>query len=282
MARTGRVKLDGEAYYHVIDRIAHKAFLLERPDVKGALLGCLQRAADFSGVDIGSYVLMDNHIHLCIHVPQGSKIADGELLRRIGVLYGTVRSDTLDARWRALEASGEEVVAEREKESYRRRMGDLSEFMKTFKQRFSQWYNATFRHEGTLWSGRFKSVMVESGEHMRVVVNYIHGNPVRAGMAARVADYGWSALGAAHRGDPLAVRGLSLLGIDIYADVDAMKRDRRLSNGKIIGSVRFVAQMKARLGMAAAGSPRRQNSFSFCGHSMTASHGHRSAPRHAA
>ena len=41
------------------------------------------------------------------------------------------------------------------------RMGDVSVFMKEFKQRFSRWYNRRTERFGTLWAERFKSVLVE-------------------------------------------------------------------------------------------------------------------------
>ena len=71
----------------------------------------------------------------------------------------------------------------------RARMGDLSEFMKTFKQRVTQWYNRELGHEGTLWCGRFKSVLLERDEAVRVVANYIHHNPVRARMVDSADNY---------------------------------------------------------------------------------------------
>jgi hypothetical protein len=40
-------------------------------------------------------------------------------------------------------------------------MGDLSVFMKIFKQCFTQWYNRKNRRQGTLWEDRFRSVAVE-------------------------------------------------------------------------------------------------------------------------
>ena len=44
-------------------------------------------------------------------------------------------------------------------------MHDLSEFMKTLKQRFSIWYNRNHdKRLGTLWTERFKSVLVEGSE----------------------------------------------------------------------------------------------------------------------
>ena len=37
MARPNRVKLSGEGFYHVIDRIAHREFLLRDEQVKNTL-----------------------------------------------------------------------------------------------------------------------------------------------------------------------------------------------------------------------------------------------------
>ena len=43
------------------------------------------------------------------------------------------------------------------------RMWDVSAFMKTLKQRFTQWFNKRHRRKGTLWEDRFRSVLVECG-----------------------------------------------------------------------------------------------------------------------
>ncbi len=41
------------------------------------------------------------------------------------------------------------------------RMHDISEYMKSLKQRYTLWYNGVHGRVGTLWSERFKSVLVE-------------------------------------------------------------------------------------------------------------------------
>ena len=227
MARSARVKADGAAYYHVVSRVANKAFLFGDAKRKGRILDFLRRSAEFSGVDVVTYALMDNHIHLCVRVPERSGVASGEgmrcdvgadagtrgdgdnregmrccvsvgeVVRRVGVLYGARRREALERDLAVLRREGRLDEAEDALDRYRRRMGDLSEFMKTFKQRVSQWYNGEAGHEGTLWEGRFKSVLIEGGEYLRAVVNYIHMNPVRAKIVPRASQYAWSALGAA-------------------------------------------------------------------------------------
>jgi hypothetical protein len=71
------------------------------------------------------------------------------------------------------------------------RMHDLSEFMKTVKQRFSIWYNRNHgNRRGTLWMERFKSVLVEGkGNPLQTMAAYIDLNPVRAGLVEDPKDY---------------------------------------------------------------------------------------------
>ena len=40
-------------------------------------------------------------------------------------------------------------------------MDNLSQFVKTLKERVSMWYNETYGHKGCLWEGRFYSVAAE-------------------------------------------------------------------------------------------------------------------------
>ena len=281
MARMNRIKADGEAYYHVVTRVANRAFLLGDAARKRRMLDMLRRSAEFSGVDIVTYAIMDNHIHVCVHVPERRDVGDGEVLRRVGVLYGEQRLEALERRISALRLDGRHDEAAATLERLRARMGDLSEFMKTFKQRVSQWFNGEFGHEGTLWAGRFKSVLVEDGEYLRTLVRYIHLNPVRAGIVRRAADYAWSALGAAALGGAFAKKGLSLIGIGaegLSPDAGGV-RDRRLSNGVIIGGRRFVERMGGVFaGLFWRRRPRIM-AFSHGGTDLFSTHGQRSVPK---
>ena len=210
MARIARIKAEGEAFYHVVSRIANKAFLLNKDEKKDVFVNMLHRAADFSGVDVITYVVMDNHFHLCVRAPRREgEVSESEILRRGGVLYGEDRRAALEKRLAGYREDGDDIAVAAELAKLRARMGDLSEFVKTLKQRVSQWYNSNYGHEGTLWSGRFKSVLVEDGRYLNNLIAYIHSNPIRAGIVTRAADYKWSAPGAAAKGDARAKKGLS-------------------------------------------------------------------------
>ena len=284
MARPNRVKSDGEGYYHVIDRIAHREFLLRDERIKKRLLDLMRRAAEFSGVDVCTYVLMDNHLHLCVHVPEAGDIDERTVVERVGMLYGEPRAAALRAELERLRAAGMEADAVRILDRLRARMGDLSEFMKTFKQRVTQWYNRELGHEGTLWSGRFKSVLLEKDDAVRAVANYIHCNPVRAKMVESAEDYRWSGLGTAARGDARAIRGLSVIGmaVDTCQRKELFGRDPRLVNGLVVGGIGFVREMTGRLRAKFCGSPTLRKIGAFENASLYASHGGRSAQRRVA
>ena len=284
MARPNRVKLSGEGYYHVIDRIAHKEFLLRDERIKRRLIDLMHRAAEFSGVDVCTYVVMDNHLHLCVHVPKAGEIDEQTVIDRVGTLYGESRAVALRTELERLRTEGRDDEAARILDRLRARMGDLSEFMKTFKQRVTQWYNRELGHEGTLWCGRFKSVLLDRNGAVHVVANYIHYNPVRASMVESADHYRWSGLGAAVQGDKRAIRGLSIIGMIVSRcqGPDVPARDSRLVNGLIFGGIGFVREMAARLGTKFRGSPTLRKVGRFGKESLYSSHGGRSAPRRVA
>ena len=282
MARIARIKAEGEAFYHVVSRIANKAFLLNDAEKKRVFVNMMHRAADFSGVDVITYVVMDNHFHLCVKIPEREgEVPESEILRRVGVLYGKDRRDALERRLAGCREEGDDAAADAELAKLRLRMGDLSEFMKTFKQWVSQWYNSNYGHEGTLWGGRFKSVLVEDGRYLRNLAAYIHGNPIRAGLVARAADYEWSAPGAAAKGDIRARKGLSLLGVE-WGEGGFAVRDGRFVNGVIIGSRAFVGEMASRHSLCFGDVAVKVRQFVLGMVKTCATHGQRSTPAEAA
>ena len=201
--RRARVKAEGEGYYHVMSRCALQKYLLRDPEVKEMFLKILGRAERFSGVEVANYCVMDNHFHLLVKVPKRREIDDAELDQRILTLYGPVKSDRIFQRWKALRAAGSSLAEDRERAAFRKRMYDISEFVKTFKQRFSLWYCRNHGNlEGTIWQGVFHSVLVEgSHDALGAVSAYISLNPVRAHMVDDAADYPWSGYGAACAGN---------------------------------------------------------------------------------
>ena len=66
MARKNRVTVP-DGIYHVTARVAHRAMLLMDERVKDRICGWIRDVARFSGVEVYSYCVMDNHLHLLVH-----------------------------------------------------------------------------------------------------------------------------------------------------------------------------------------------------------------------
>ncbi len=72
-------------------------------------------------------------------------------------------------------------------------IGKLMQYVgRYYVQHFNQRYGRT----GTLWEGRYRATLVDPKQYLLPVAHYIEANPVRAGLVAKPADYGWSSYGA--------------------------------------------------------------------------------------
>ena len=219
--RGPRIKARGEGFYHVVSRIVQRCFLLDDRE-KGILLGMVRASAEFSGVEVFTYAFMDNHFHLLVRVPGKTEVGDAELERRIRALYGPERSGRLFAQWRKWEEEGAGRCVEEAKARYRARMHDLSQFCKTFKETFTQDFNRRHGGAGTIWEGRFWSLLLEgAGNVLMPLAGYIHLNPVRAGIVDEPEEARFAGYGAACRGDAKAQKGLARLVARVFGLPDA-------------------------------------------------------------
>jgi hypothetical protein len=107
-----------------------------------------------------------------------------------------------------------------------RQMGDVSAFMKLFKQRYSIWFNRSHGRCGPLWCDRFKSVLCEgSGEVLRTMALYIDLNSVRAHLVADPKDYRFCGYSEAVAGSALARDGLATVcGGNSWGEVQSIYR----------------------------------------------------------
>jgi REP element-mobilizing transposase RayT len=213
--RTARIKIspaEGEAVYHCISRTVNGEWLFDDA-AKEVLRRQLWQVADFCGLQIGTYAILSNHFHVLVRVPRSEPISDRELLRRYRRLYPSptpYQSARLNVIEAELRTNGPEAA------TWRRRqlalMGDVSQFMKLAKQRFSIWYNKTHRRFGTLWAERFKSVLVEVAAHaLSATAAYIDLNGVRAGLVTDPKDYRFCGYAEAVAGSECARSGIQFV-----------------------------------------------------------------------
>ena len=217
---------------------------------KEMLRKMIWQVADFSGVEVLTYCVMSNHFHVLLRVPDASEVSDKELIRRYRVLYPKptkYQTASIEVMEKELQKGGEDAEAIRKK--LLARMGDVSEYMKAVKQRFSVWYNRSHQRYGTLWAERFKSVLVEGkGNPLQTMAAYIDLNPVRAGIVEDPKDYRFCGYAeavahstssllhkssggqAGQAGEHAALRGLKMVWADFSSN--ALQAHRSLIFGK--------------------------------------------------
>ena len=176
MSRPKRIKsLDKEMCYHLISKTAGGYFFLSPSFVKEKFINIMNTLLKGFCFNLEAYAILDNHFHILIKTKNVFEIDDKEILKRskdAGIYKNLILNEDI--------------------EKLRKRLGDISEFMKMLKEKFSKWYNKTFDRKGYFWGGRFKSVLIEDGIAFNYCKDYIEMNPVRAGIVENPSDYKFS------------------------------------------------------------------------------------------
>lgn len=68
----------------------------------------------------------------------------------------------------------------------------VSALMRVVAARQTRYVNRKESRTGTLWEGRFKASLVDSGQYFLACCRYIELNPVRAGIVSDPGKYAWS------------------------------------------------------------------------------------------
>ena len=82
-----------------------------------------------------TYAVMSNHFHLLVEVPERGEVDEAELVRRMTVLYGQAHVSNVRKQWAEWRGTGAAHLVEEQQTRLRARMGDVSAFVKTLKQR---------------------------------------------------------------------------------------------------------------------------------------------------
>ena len=209
-------------YYHLMSRIVSGDFVLGEKE-KAFFRYTMRRLEKFMGVKVLTYCIMTNHFHILLEVSEVGRLSDKELLRRIEGFYSRERFEKEKALYlyfkSVKERMGDGSGLERWRAGFLNRMGDLSSFGKELKERFTRWYNWKNDREGTLWSARFKSVLVEGSEDaLLTMAAYIDLNPVRAKMVKDPKDYRFCGYGEAMGGGTVSREGVCALARVIRRD----------------------------------------------------------------
>ncbi len=175
----------------------------------------MRRLEQFSGVQVVTYCLMENHFHLLVRVPHPDSqepLTEVRLRALLPLIYQRreLKDALLEVDRAAQDSTGKwmpEILAR-----YQARRYSLSVFLKELKQRYTRWHNRRHHRVGTLWENRFRSVLVEGDETaLLTIAAYIDLNPVRAGIVTDPKKYHWSGYAEAAGGKKSARAGLGAI-----------------------------------------------------------------------
>jgi REP element-mobilizing transposase RayT len=200
------------AIYHCISRVVDRRFVLGDAE-KEQFVAYMRIYEQFCQVRVLAFCVMSNHFHILLEIPappddRGASWSDAKLLKHLRCLYFGAKYREIEWKLKHFRSQGNTQGAEALRNKFFRRMWDLSQFMKSLKQRFSRWFNRQHERKGTLWEERFKSALVESGLAARTVAGYIDLNPVRAAMVKEAEHYRWCSFAEAVAGKRRAREGL--------------------------------------------------------------------------
>ena len=141
---------------------------------------------------------------------------------------------------------------------------NLSRCMRHLNGVYTQRYNVSHSCDGTLFRGRYKSILVDADNYVLQLVRYIHRNPLKAGLVKRLDQYVWSS----HKGYLSKAKKWNWLykhfvldmlttqinsQIQIYRQFMAQEQDEdlvRVLDGKnppsMLGSEKFISWIKDR------------------------------------
>ncbi len=90
----------------------------------------------------------------------------------------------------------------------------LSEIMYDWKSYTTHAINKALNRKGKLWMMEYFDRYIRDDNHFQKVVNYIHNNPVKAGLVAEPADWRWS---SASSGSQVSVPAQTVLQVSVPA-----------------------------------------------------------------
>ncbi len=186
------ISVTDTSYYHIVSRCVRRTFLCGYDQDTGTdyehrrqwIVDRIRILSSLFAVDICAFAVMSNHYHLVIKLApdQLDDLTDDEVMDRWLILY---RGSLLVQQYRAGDALS---LTERESVSdtisiWRKRLCDLSWFMKCLNEPVARQANLEDDCTGHFWESRFKSQALRTEEALLTCMTYVDLNPIRADMA---------------------------------------------------------------------------------------------------
>ncbi|MBX3420864.1 MAG: hypothetical protein KF752_15535 [Pirellulaceae bacterium] len=196
--RSEQFSPDEVAIVHTVQRCVRRAFLAGQDQQSGKdysyrrewIRRRLESLASVFGIDVLTYAVMSNHIHTILR-SRPDVVAgwtDEQVALRWLSVFPGLRLEELhlaqptDVQVATLVGNQDEV------KKIRRRLSDISWFMRALAEPIARMANAEDQCTGRFWEGRFKAQRITDEAGLLACAMYVDLNPVRAAMADSPED----------------------------------------------------------------------------------------------
>ena len=189
--RKSLISLQDTSYYHCVSRCVRRAFLCGEDSFtgqsyehrRGWVEDKMLALAKVFAIDICAYAVMSNHTHLVLHVNEDEALNWDvkQVLERWHRLHKGTQFTQKYLENKTLEEFELASVYE-SCEKYRKRLMDISWFMRELNESIARMANREDKCTGRFWEGRFKSQALLDEAALVSCMAYVDLNPVRAKM----------------------------------------------------------------------------------------------------
>ncbi|WP_422409087.1 MULTISPECIES: transposase [unclassified Endozoicomonas] len=189
-ARNTLIDPSSTPYYHCMARCVRQAYLCGENYLTGKnyehrrqwVVDKLRELVSVFAIEVCAYAVMSNHYHVVLHINQSSARgwSRDEVLHRWTTLF---TGPLLVQRYLAADKLGGAELARIDEyaEEYRRRLTDISWFMRCLNECLARKANKEDECKGRFWEGRFKSQALLDEAALLTCMTYVDLNPIRAG-----------------------------------------------------------------------------------------------------
>ncbi|QPG04611.1 transposase [Salinimonas marina] len=193
--RSSLISLTDTPYYHCVSRCVRRAFLCGHDRHSGQsyehrrqwIEDRLYNLANVFAIHLCAYAVMSNHTHVVLKADKSlaESWSAKEVLKRWHRLYqGTLLTRMYcDPAQSATLSAAQRYTVEQSVEVYRKRLYDISWYMRALNEYIARQANKEDRCTGRFWEGRFKSQAILDEAALAACLAYVDLNPIRACMA---------------------------------------------------------------------------------------------------